>query len=706
MIYTKGGIEHVYYIIDSGRLEYSIDGKLDYLVKGDSLGTKALDKSSSKECFLRTKDTCYLFSLPLEAYKNSLINSFQKERLERINTLRTFPIFKNLEKKELTQLASRMRKCYFNFDSGYIVNHNQIPKNLYIILEGNILCTKGDKDSEVIKTLFPKECFCDIQLFCYIESYYNYIAEDVAVLYQLPYEDIIDIIGKDYIQKFAYSIYSHCIQKSEHLGKYVTGENLKNIFEVFQLKYYFADTVIPPKTRKICIILSGKLLKVVTNGTVYSPYNSFSGYSSNNHMSFSMSTTMDRFAEVVAESGDLYGEALIDQSEKKRHGSEVTFVSEDECIVFEASWTDMMKSIRSDNCENLSLYEGINILKAQHFFSNLTEMKLYLLSGMIKFQKFKPNEVLIKEGPVSDKLYMIRKGKVKVLINNIHIKDLEQGAYFGDITNSPDFYSKKACFLASDRVECYTLDKDAYEEIIDSSIEKPIHSVMVLKDITIQIDQLYYLKELGYGSYGKVYLTHNKKKFYAVKTSEIQFLCKNKNLTHYYLAEKGIMSSIDHPFVVQLINTLKNEDYIFFILEFIDGITLKNYLLNKRRDMFRNIYESTFYTAILLTAVNYLQRKKIIHRDLKPDNCMIDKTGYLKIIDFGVAQDMSGKDYTHTILGTPHYMAPETLLGKGYNYSVDYWAIGVILYEIFYGALPFGHNSEDLAEIYQEIIEK
>jgi cGMP-dependent protein kinase len=248
------------------------------------------------------------------------------------------------------------------------------------------------------------------------------------------------------------------------------------------------------------------------------------------------------------------------------------------------------------------------------------------------------------------------------------------------------------------------LDKDAYDEVMENS--KPLQKILVLKDITVTLDQLYYLKELGYGTYGKVYLVHNQKTFYAVKAAEIKILSDNRRLTQYFLNEKSIMTSLDHPFIVQLVNTLKNKDYIFFVLEFIDGISLKNYIVHRNKECLRNLNETIFYVAILLTAVNYLQKRRILHRDLKPDNCMIDHKGYLKIIDFGVAKDLANKDYTHTVLGTPHYMAPEILLGKGYSYSVDYWSIGVIAYEIFYGTLPFGNDSEDLVEIYKDITEK
>ena len=85
---------------------------------------------------------------------------------------------------------------------------------------------------------------------------------------------------------------------------------------------------------------------------------------------------------------------------------------------------------------------------------------------------------------------------------------------------------------------------------------------------------------------------------------------------------------------------------------------------------------------------------------------MIDKKGYIKIIDFGTAKQLIEGEKTKTVIGTPNYISPEILLGKGYNFSCDYWSIGICIYYIYYGILPFGNNSYEIIDTYKEIIEK
>ena len=122
-----------------------------------------------------------------------------------------------------------------------------------------------------------------------------------------------------------------------------------------------------------------------------------------------------------------------------------------------------------------------------------------------------------------------------------------------------------------------------------------------------------------------------------------------------------------------------------------------------------NVEQTKFYSAVMFYFLETMHSKNIIYRDLKPENIMVSENGYLKFIDMGTCKQLSpklGTKKTFTIIGTPNYMAPEIISGKGYSFSADLWSLGIIIYEFMAGYVPFGEEAEDPYEIYQEILKK
>ena len=126
---------------------------------------------------------------------------------------------------------------------------------------------------------------------------------------------------------------------------------------------------------------------------------------------------------------------------------------------------------------------------------------------------------------------------------------------------------------------------------------------------------------------------------------------------------------------------------------------------------FLNNQQASFYIAQMVLCIEYLHSHTIVYRDIKPENIMVNEKGQLILIDMGTAKKIgSSKDKegpqgrTTTILGTPHYMAPEILLGKGYGLTVDIWSIGVCLFEFMVGMVPFGDDCEEPYDVYQQIV--
>ena len=220
------------------------------------------------------------------------------------------------------------------------------------------------------------------------------------------------------------------------------------------------------------------------------------------------------------------------------------------------------------------------------------------------------------------------------------------------------------------------------------------------KKMKVKIKEYEKLKTVGLGSYGRVRLCKHKKtgSIYVMKILKKNEIIKQKQVDHVY-SEFNILSMLKHPFIVQLLGyNFEDPKYIYFILEYIQGGEL--FSLLRTRGSFP-VEQTKFYIAHIITIFEYLHSKDIVYRDLKPENILINKNGYLKLTDFGFAKHLENEK-TYTLCGTPEYLAPEIILNKGHGKAVDWWTLGILLYEMLVGIDPF--SDDDPMKTYQKIL--
>ncbi|CAE6963562.1 PRKX [Symbiodinium natans] len=162
-------------------------------------------------------------------------------------------------------------------------------------------------------------------------------------------------------------------------------------------------------------------------------------------------------------------------------------------------------------------------------------------------------------------------------------------------------------------------------------------------------------------------------------------------------AEKQIMSMVEHPFIVNLLGAFQDERRLFMLLEYVNGGELFSYL--RREGRLPNDHVR-FYSGEILLAFGYLHSLHVVYRDLKPENALLDFEGHIKLTDFGFAKVV--EERTWTLCGTPEYLAPEMIQSKGHGKGVDWWALGVLLYEMLAGYPPF--YDENPYGIYQKVL--
>ncbi|XP_051571784.1 serine/threonine-protein kinase N1b isoform X2 [Myxocyprinus asiaticus] len=208
---------------------------------------------------------------------------------------------------------------------------------------------------------------------------------------------------------------------------------------------------------------------------------------------------------------------------------------------------------------------------------------------------------------------------------------------------------------------------------------------------------------LGRGHFGKVLLSEYKRSgnLYAIKALKKGDIIARDEVESL-LCEKRIFETVNssrHPFLVNLFACFQTPEHVCFVMEYTSGGDL---MMHIHADVFSET-RSVFYAACVVLGLQFLHDNKIVYRDLKLDNLLLDREGYVKIADFGLCKEGMGfGDRTSTFCGTPEFLAPEVLTDTSYTRAVDWWGLGVLIYEMLVGESPFPGDDEE--EVFDSIV--
>ena len=234
----------------------------------------------------------------------------------------------------------------------------------------------------------------------------------------------------------------------------------------------------------------------------------------------------------------------------------------------------------------------------------------------------------------------------------------------------------------------------AEQQASTSSAEAAAETASSGKD-TKGLEDFEMLKVLGKGTFGKVMLGKDKKtnEVFAIKVLKKEVIVAKDEVAHT-LTENRVLQSARHPFLTSLRYSFQTKDRLCFVMEYVNGGELFFHLSRER--VFSE-ERTRFYGAEITLAVKYLHELGIVYRDLKLENLLLDNEGHIKITDFGLCkEEITYGATTKTFCGTPEYLAPEVLEDNDYGRAVDWWGLGVVMYEMMCGRLPFYNRDHEV----------
>ena len=665
-IFKQGEPAGCFYILREGTCDIIVNGeKKDIIKKGNYFGDTALLYGTNRECTVKTSTDCYVWIMEKKNFKKVVEHILHITFEDNTMNMGKLSLFSILSKDQKVKLANNLFR-ETHLENKIVYTKDNVSNSIYVLKDGGINIKKDDK---IVNTLVKGDHFGLLEVLGNSNRIFEAVPKEKTHLISLPIYWLQSLYGNNFRSVLALSI----IKTSFNNNSYLKKLNLKFLDEIINLisfKYYEKEKEIiksgDPKNSLIVITIEGELIEVNSGKTICERNNVLFG------KEIYEEDTSKTSSAIKCKPYSFI--AIIKSSDIKQH-----FKCSIKMLGEKSSFIEQLKQV--------------------NLFKNFTNAKLENLSKKIKVEKVPSGKNVITQGEEGTRFYIIKKGKVDIFVKDKYIRTMNENEYLGEralFFKEP----RSATAKAQGEVEVYYLEKDAFETVIEKNLKDYLKDRLYLQDNTVQLSDLSYYMKLGSGSYGNVSLVKSNKNkfFYAIKNIS----CKQILYSQLHLnleLERSILLQIDHPFIVKLVKTMKDKNYVYFLMDYIKGKELFDVI----RDIgLLNKFQTQFYGASIMLAVHYLHERKFVYRDIKPENIMVLENGFIKLIDFGTAKAINDK--TKTIIGTPHYMAPEVILGEGYSFKVDFWSIAVCMYEFMCGGVPFGENHEEPMDVYLAVI--
>lgn len=663
-VFFQGNAGFYFYVIEQGAVEVTVNQEIKCFVnKGGCFGEIALLHDSFRTASVRTIELTYLWVLSRESFKRAIKSVASSMSSEIKRFLKTIPFFSSLTSKQRSKLLPII--VYQNFKSGErILIEGDPGDTFYIIKEGQVNCSIRKHEG---RKLGPGEYFGEQALLYSTQRTASVTALTKLTVLTLGAKDLFEVFG-DKLQDVIYKNSQRIAFEKNWAFKCLTEEQVENCIELMVIECYSENQVVFKKGESkgdyIYFVMRGKLVSMNSEYSVF-----------------------DCIGDTELKNGLGYFEDDI--------------IAFEETSLASISRTDLETTIGGEISEILSLNDLIFILKQVHLFRPLSTKKLKSLTSLLKLSEFKDQEKIFKQGDPGDSFFIVKEGKVDIIKDGTCLRTIESNDFFGEraiLFNE----TRSASAVSKADTKLWVLNKSDFLRIIDPAMQKHLTTRIMLQNDSISLNQLIFIKLIGEGTFGKVFLVKDSKEhfYYSLKVIDY-WKISEYNMSQNLIQEREILLQLDHPMLMKLVKTLKDPGHIYFLCEYVRGCDLFE-VIRKLPLVDENI--SRFYVSSCLIVLKYLHGKRIVHRDIKPENVMVDEDGYIKLIDFGTVKQI--KDRTLSIIGTPHYMAPEVISGNGYSTEVDLWSLGAMLYEFLYFTVPFADDEMDSFKIYQRILEE
>ncbi|OMJ74577.1 hypothetical protein SteCoe_26476 [Stentor coeruleus] len=668
-----------FFIISAGRVEVIINGnRVNVLKSGESFGELALLHDTPRSASVRTIIKCNLWSVDRGTFRTTLEELNAQNFLENKKFIDSISVFEVLSEEQREILVGALSVLKFT-NGSKVVNEGDPGDLLYIIKEGSVVCTQKGRE---VRVMNKGDYFGEQALYYGSMRTATVTAAEDVILLALGRENLVECLGASLQLVIYKNSMRIAFKKNEYLSR-LNKDQQENLINEMQIQSYEAGSVVVPagtlKKESIMALVKGELKY---SGQTQAVFKLFDVLGANEVInSLSTDSTNQKLHEENSWESDLIAINEVD----------ITHISN----------SGFFNCIGGDYNHVTAMNEALTSMRRVQIFKALNNEELCKLVSALKTQEFADNEIIVEQNSTGDKFYLIKTGKVEIIKDGVSLRTITKDDYFGERSLLLDEI-RSASVIARKKVICWVMSSADFKDILSEKIRERLMDRIKLQDDSIKLEDLVLVKTLGNGMFGNVFLVAHKehKNLYALKAVDRRKITAFQ-IEENIVLERKILLQLDHTLIMKLVRTFKDQKRLYFLLEYIRGMDLFDVL---RKLQLLKECDAKFYVGCIIVIIEHLHEREIIYRDLKPENMVVDAEGYPKLIDFGTAKFIRGR--TYTIVGTPHYMAPEVVTGHGYGLSADYWTVGIMAYEFLFGYVPFGEDERDPYNIYEKIQER
>ncbi|CAE7392366.1 for [Symbiodinium natans] len=685
------------FVVDNGSFEVRIDGTpVATLGRGCTFGWNFLMKQpQSSSVYPCVKSG--LWGADGQKIQQMLTERIRERLRENRKLLDCVSFFKGLPPRQIELLSSAIVEE--SVPAGRkVVAKGELSTALYFIRRGQLRVEENQKE------LGPGDYFGERALLHRAPRSATVVAETEAELLRLEAENLKSVVGPDLLVYLSRSLVLEALRSSQACGQFAVSQQ-SAILKNMKMMEVPAGSLIEAARN------SDFLLLAVIQGSVSDhanpdqpivlPGQAFEVMQHQRHNSLPAETmsgplVMTRAnSEITRERLDLVA---------GEEGAKVALLTESGLEAALGTGDDEAQAATSASSTTGGerFAQKMLAVKKVPIFRHLNKQQTQRVVRSLQSSHRSLGEVVIRQGESGNHFFVIVKGEVTVTIDGKKIRTQGKNASFGERALLFDEPRSATVQVSSDRVELWTLEKSVFKQIITAKMRKDLEYRISIQDAGVTLHDLKPMNFLGAGAFSTVRLVEHRKSGakYALKTCKRTLSGK---MPAEMQTECDILAENDHPFILYMVAVFETRTCVSMLTEILAGgelwSALRKLPVMLSRDMAR------FYTASILIAVEALWDRNVVYRDLKPENVMLDQEGYVKIIDFGVSKKLGDRESrTYTVVGTPHYMAPEVFQGKGYGVEVDLWSLGIMLFEFVCGYLPFASSLNEPRQVCSAIL--